>query len=77
MCLFSFSVLPKGTKAPGDLARGKGRGPERLPDLLKGYMETRVIKGMAVDTDTVSGAPCDALGGPGTLELVLAFLTHF
>lgn len=32
---------------------------------------------MAVGTDTVSGAPWDALGGPGTLELVLAFLTHF
>lgn len=36
-------------------------------------METRVIKGMAVDTDTGSG---DALG-PGPLELVLAILTHF
>lgn len=45
MCLFSSSVLPKGTKAPGDLAGGKGRGPERLPDLLKGYMETRLSKG--------------------------------
>jgi hypothetical protein len=40
-------------------------------------MATRVIKGTAVNTDSVSGVPCDTLGGPGPLELVLAFLIHF
>lgn len=40
-------------------------------------MATKVIKGMAVSTDSVSGVPCDTLGGPRPLELVLAFLIHF